>query len=94
MSAISEPDNTTFPPEPKVVAATTGAGTVAFLLTLISNLVQDQDTGVLIGGGVPEWLEPVIAGVLAALAAFLPGYQARHQHRRPVPPVLPADPPY
>lgn len=73
-----------FPPEPKVVAATAASGIVGFLLDLISNIVQNQDTGVLIGGAIPEWLEPFVSAFILAVPTFIAGYQAKHQHRRPV----------
>lgn len=71
----------TYPVEPKVWAATGVGAAFIGLLDLVSNAVQDQDTGALIGGAVPEWLEPFVTAFLTGVSIWIAGYRAKHQYR-------------
>jgi hypothetical protein len=66
--------------ETKVTWATAASGIVAFILDAISNMVQNEDHGVLIKG-LPDKLEPFVMALMLAAPTFLAGYQARHTHR-------------
>ena len=75
-----------FPPEPKVIAATTTTAIIGFLLNAITNGISNSDTGVLLTA-VPDVLEPFITAIILAVPTFYAGWQAKHQHRRPAPTV-------
>lgn len=81
-----EPANTTTP-EPKVVAATTGAGAgvviAGFLLWLIDSYVVTPGHV----GDLPGEVTGLVTLAVSAGVAFVAGYLARHQYR-----ALPADP--
>lgn len=73
-----------FPPEPKVVAATSSAGLLSLLITGLSTIAQNKDAPIIIPG-VPEALEPFLVAAMVALGTFVSGWWAKHQHRRPAP---------
>jgi hypothetical protein len=72
------------PVEPKVVFATAASALITFLITAVSNGLQNEDHGVLLTG-IPDILEPLVITGITALATFLSGWWAKHQHRRPAP---------
>lgn len=67
--------------ETKVTASTIGAYVATFLLTALLNGVQNEDHALLLGNGMPEWLETFLLPLLPSALTFALGWLAPHTHR-------------
>jgi len=73
-----------YPVEPKVKAASFASAAAMLILTLVANLLANQDNALLLGT-LPEWAEVLLLPLVPALAALVAGYQAQHQYRQGTP---------
>lgn len=65
--------------EPKVKAATVATYLVGLVLAAVVSGVTDGNLVTLL----PDWLASILAPILPAAAAWLAGYNAKHQYRTP-----------
>lgn len=73
-------ENGSYPPAPKVIAATAAATAVGFILDAVVNIAQNPDTGALLTN-LPDAIEPFVVALVLAVPTFVAGYRAKHQAR-------------
>lgn len=76
-----DPKTGEYPAEQKVVWATASSYATGVAMTGITTIVQDERVPLLIGF-LPEWLEPFVLALLPAAAAYVAGWNAKHQKRQ------------
>lgn len=70
--------------EPKVTWASLATFVGLYIVTGLLELIRDQPV---IVSPLPDWLEPIVVGLVPALLALVAGYSAPHAPR----PDLPMD---
>ena len=68
--------------EPKVTWASVATFVGLYLATGLLELVRDQPV---IVSPLPDWLEPIVVGLVPALLALIAGYSAPHAPRPDLP---------